>query len=141
MAKRTRTHTDTDTDVSEFMEASDGSCCEVSKQKSKKTRQTRKVAPKRARTSTKVNVAVVTQEGVTPSTGSQAAHPISWHVVTGVDPIRESLLHWYGQIHEVRRMPWRKPFDGSLDKDDRAQRAYEVRLLCGQCGPSFRAAH
>ncbi|KAH0829201.1 DNA glycosylase [Lanmaoa asiatica] len=114
-----RTHTlDTDTDVSEFLEASDGSYCEAPKPRSEKTRRTRKVASKRARTSTR--------EGVAPSTSSQAIHPMSWHVVSGVDPIRESLLHWYGKIHEVRGMPWRKTFDGSLDKDGRAQRAYEV---------------
>ena len=129
MSKRTRVHTDTDTDASEFLEASDGSYCEAPKPRSKKTRQTRKIAPKRARAST---VAVVAQESegavALQSTSNRATHPMSWHVVTGVDPIRESLLHWYAQIHEVRRMPWRKAFDGSLDKDGRAQRAYEVRF-------------
>jgi len=118
MPKRTRTGIDTDTNVSEFGEASDGSYCDAPKPR-KKTRQTRKVASKRARSkSAKTNIAA--QEG-------QATHPTSLHVVTGVGPIRESLLHWYGQIHEVRRMPWRKAFDGSLDQDGRAQRAYEVR--------------
>ncbi|KAG8221332.1 DNA glycosylase [Butyriboletus roseoflavus] len=124
MPKRTRTHTDTDTDVSEFLEASDGSYRETPKPRSKKTRQTRKVASKRVRTST--TTTVVAQEGVAPNASSRAIHPTSWHVVTGVDPIRESLLRWYGQVHEVREMPWRKTFDGSLDKDGRAQRAYEV---------------
>lgn len=118
MPKRIRTHSDADTNVSEFLEASDGSYCEAPKPRNKKTR---KVASKR----------VAAHAGVTPSTStstsSQAMHTTSWHVVTDVDPIRESLLHWYGQVHEIREMPWRKTFDGSLDKDGRAQRAYEVR--------------
>jgi hypothetical protein len=40
--------------------------------------------------------------------------------------MRSSLLEWYSGVHEVRGMPWRKPFDPSLDADARAQRAYEV---------------
>ena len=122
MPKRTRTGTDTDTDTSEFPEASDGSYCETSKPRSKKTRQTRQNASKRARTQLEGD-----SQGVAPSTSTQATHPTSWHVVTGVDPIRESLLDWYGRKREARGMPWRKPFDESLDKDGRAQRAYEVR--------------
>ncbi|KIK81555.1 hypothetical protein PAXRUDRAFT_155855 [Paxillus rubicundulus Ve08.2h10] len=53
-------------------------------------------------------------------------HPASWHVVKCVDAIRKSLLEWYDRIHKVRGMPWRKTYVPSLDKDDRAQRAYEV---------------
>jgi A/G-specific adenine glycosylase len=130
MSKRTRVHTDTNADASEFLEAPDGSYCEALEPRSKKARQTRKVAPKRARASaTATTVAVVAQEspGVALPSKSNATHPTSWHFVTGVDPIRESLLDWYARTHEVRGMPWRKPFDGSLDKDGRAQRAYEVR--------------
>jgi A/G-specific adenine glycosylase len=44
--------------------------------------------------------------------------------------MRASLLEWYAGVHEVRGMPWRKPFDPSLDADARAQRAYEVRCFC-----------
>lgn len=125
MSKRRRTHTDSDTDVSEFLGASDGSYCEAPKSRSKKARKTRQVASKRARPSTSTTAA----QGLAPSTGSQATvtHPTSWHVVTDVGHIQESLLHWYGQVHDVRGMPWRKTFDGSLDTDGRAQRAYEVR--------------
>lgn len=116
MPKRTRTgDTDTDGGVSDFQEVSDGSYCEAPKSQGKKTRQKRKVASKRAR--------------ATSSTSTRARHLASWHVVMHVDPIRESLLHWYKQIHKVRKMPWRKTFDESLDKDGRAQRAYEVRSL------------
>ncbi|KAN0081181.1 DNA glycosylase [Tylopilus felleus] len=128
MSKRPRNPTDTDTDVSECSEASDGSYCEAPKPRSKRTRQTRKVASKRARASAKTNVveSAAQSQGVGQSSSAQVTHPTSWHVVTGVDPIRESLLDWYGRTHKDRGMPWRKPFDGSLDKDSRGQRAYEV---------------
>ncbi|KAG9312054.1 DNA glycosylase [Chiua virens] len=120
MPKRTRTH-DTDTDSSEFFEASDASYCEEPKPRSKKTRQTRNsVASKRVRAS------IVQSAASSTSSTSSPMHPASWHVVENVNPVWESLLDWYGQIHEVRGMPWRKTFDGSLDRDGRAQRAYEV---------------
>ena len=128
MPKRTRADTDTDTDISEFLEASDASYSEAPKPQSKKTRQRRQVSSKRARASASRTTDVVTQ-GVAPSTRSHATHPTSWHIVVRVHPVRESLLHWYKQIHKVRGMPWRKTFDESLDKGARAQRAYEVRPL------------
>lgn len=128
MSKRTRTadnDTDTDTDISEFLEvASDGSHCEAPKSRSKKTRQKRKVASKRGRIHDDGSHGVARRIGT-----SRVTHPTSWHVVVRVDPVRESLLHWYQQIHEVRGMPWRKTFGGSLDEGGRAQRAYEVRFL------------
>ena len=54
-------------------------------------------------------------------------HPQSRHLIASPDLMRPSLLKWYSGVHEVRGMPWRKPFDPSLDADARAQRAYEVR--------------
>ena len=54
-------------------------------------------------------------------------HPHSRHLIASPDLMRPSLLDWYSGAHEVRGMPWRKPFDSSLDADARAQRAYEVR--------------
>ena len=54
-------------------------------------------------------------------------HPRSRHLIASPDLMRSSLLEWYSGAHEVRGMPWRKPFDSSLDADARAQRAYEVR--------------
>jgi hypothetical protein len=53
-------------------------------------------------------------------------HPRSLHSISSPDLMRASLLEWYSGVHEVRGMPWRKPFDPSLDADARAQRAYEV---------------
>ena len=56
-------------------------------------------------------------------------HSSSRHSISSPRPMRASLLEWYAGVHEVRGMPWRKPFDPSLDADARAQRAYEVRCL------------
>ncbi|KAJ7770504.1 hypothetical protein B0H16DRAFT_1306809 [Mycena metata] len=43
-----------------------------------------------------------------------------------VPSIRAALVQWYSTVHSSRSMPWRKPYDPTLDRDDRAQRAYEV---------------
>lgn len=53
-------------------------------------------------------------------------HHRSQHLISSPDLMRPSLLEWYSGVHEVRGMPWRKPFDFSLDAYGRAQRAYEV---------------
>jgi A/G-specific adenine glycosylase len=54
-------------------------------------------------------------------------HSRSRHLIASPDLMRPSLLKWYSGTHETRGMPWRKPFDSSLDANARAQRAYEVR--------------
>lgn len=124
MRKRPRaSDTDTDNDASEFLETSDGSYCEAPKTRSKKIF---KATSKRVR-------GVATPPIAGSSASTHATHPTFWHVVVRIDPIRKSLLDWYWQIHEVRGMPWRKTFDPSLDKDGRAQRAYEVRSLDATC--------
>ena len=58
-------------------------------------------------------------------------HSPSRHLISSPDLMRLALLEWYSGVHEVRGMPWRKPFDSSLDADARAQRAYEVRCFSG----------
>ncbi|KAL5529757.1 hypothetical protein ACEPAG_5742 [Sanghuangporus baumii] len=58
--------------------------------------------------------------------GKSAAHPVSLHVVKYPIDVRRSLLSWYSGVHENRGMPWRKPYDHSLDAQGRSQRAYEV---------------
>ena len=62
--------------------------------------------------------------------GQQVAHTATIHVVLDPEPIRAALLEWYGKVHESRGMPWRKPYDPHLSVEGRAQRAYEVSLLC-----------
>jgi hypothetical protein len=52
--------------------------------------------------------------------------PYPLHLISFPDLMRPQLLEWYSQVHTTRGMPWRKPFDSSLDADARAQRAYEV---------------
>jgi len=66
-------------------------------------------------------------DGSTAATGDRIlGHSVSMHVITAIEPIRVELLEWYDRVHDVRKMPWRKKFDPSLDIDGRAQRAYEV---------------
>ena len=61
--------------------------------------------------------------------GKSAAHPVSLHVIKHPIDIRRSLLAWYSGVHENRGMPWRKPYDPSLNARGRSQRAYEVRVI------------
>jgi A/G-specific adenine glycosylase len=53
-------------------------------------------------------------------------HAPSIHIISSPKPLRVSLLEWYAGVHELRGMPWRKPYNSSLNRDGRAQRAYEV---------------
>lgn len=57
------------------------------------------------------------------------SHSSLVHRIIDPVPVRVSLLEWYERVHETRGMPWRKPYDASLGRDARAQRAYEVRLV------------
>lgn len=56
-------------------------------------------------------------------------HPSSRHVIQQVKPMRDALMVWYAGVHATRGMPWRKPFDPSWGKEQKAQRAYEVSGL------------
>ncbi|KAK7451136.1 hypothetical protein VKT23_012813 [Stygiomarasmius scandens] len=40
--------------------------------------------------------------------------------------IQSSLVEWFDDVRDSRGMPWRKPFDEKLGREERAQRAYEV---------------
>ncbi|KAH8101827.1 DNA glycosylase [Cristinia sonorae] len=55
-------------------------------------------------------------------------HASSTHTISSTQArsIRTALLAWYDTVHEVRGMPWRKPFDHSWSAEQQAQRAYEV---------------
>jgi len=89
------------------------------------------VSSRRKRRSTAAAAAATrpsTDEASTSALDTYATpHSPSRHLISSPDPMRASLLGWYAGVHEVRGMPWRKPFDPSLDADARAQRAYEVR--------------
>ena len=56
-------------------------------------------------------------------------HASSTHTISAPKLLRVALLVWYAGVHETRGMPWRKPYDSSLERDERAQRAYEVCVL------------
>jgi A/G-specific adenine glycosylase len=66
------------------------------------------------------------QRAEQPAASPKRLHPRGLHSLTSPETMREDLLEWYSDVHEIRGMPWRKPFDPSLDADGRAQRAYEV---------------
>lgn len=44
--------------------------------------------------------------------------------------LQRKVLSWYDRVKEGRGMPWRKEVDlGGLNKAERSQRGYEVRLI------------
>jgi A/G-specific adenine glycosylase len=75
-----------------------------------------------------------------PSETYVTPHSPSHHLISFPDLMRHSLLDWYAGVHQVRGMPWRKPFDPSLDADARAQRAYEVRHPAADLALQFKPA-
>ncbi|KAI9432972.1 DNA glycosylase [Lactarius indigo] len=104
MAKRTRRK--------DFSEDSSSSEFEPTLPSNKRSRRARPLAARKAQTE-------VLETYDTP-------HSLSGHSISSPDLIRPPLLEWYSRVHATRGMPWRKPFDPSLDADARAQRAYEV---------------
>ncbi|EJD02473.1 DNA glycosylase [Fomitiporia mediterranea MF3/22] len=58
--------------------------------------------------------------------GKAVSHPVSLHSIKHPVAIQRCLLDWYAGVHQNRGMPWRKPFDPTLDAQGRSQRAYEV---------------
>lgn len=64
------------------------------------------------------------------STRAPSNHPFAIHTVSKSDipDIRKRLLGWFEGVHDKRGMPWRTRYDASLNKESRAQRAYEVCL-------------
>ncbi|KAF8609042.1 DNA glycosylase [Ceratobasidium sp. AG-I] len=53
-------------------------------------------------------------------------HATSRHDSQRLIPYLPALLEWFEEKREVRGMPWRKRYNPSLSKEERAQRAYEV---------------
>lgn len=67
------------------------------------------------------------------STDSQASNCEGRHVFSSdtSETIAGSLLTWFDGVHASRGMPWRKKFNPAWNADERGQRAYEVRPVCG----------
>lgn len=88
----------------------------------------RSVASRRKRRSTMARKVSTDERTETSASDTYyvTPHSRSQHLISSPDLMRPSLLEWYSGVHEVRGMPWRKPFDPSLDADARGQRAYEV---------------
>ncbi|KIY73366.1 DNA glycosylase, partial [Cylindrobasidium torrendii FP15055 ss-10] len=53
-------------------------------------------------------------------------HDKNLHRISSADTLCDDLLTWFTGVNETRGMPWRKTYDSTLSKDERAQRAYEV---------------
>lgn len=66
------------------------------------------------------------QDTIVAESAPPSSHPAASHVIAEPSPLREALLEWYEGVHAARGMPWRKPYDPSMNNDQRAQRAYEV---------------
>ncbi|KAJ6571712.1 DNA glycosylase [Mycena capillaripes] len=60
--------------------------------------------------------------------GAPPTHAKSTHVMKAAEipSIRAALVQWYSGVHASRNMPWRKPYNPTLGREERAQRAYEV---------------
>ncbi|KAF7792090.1 hypothetical protein EIP86_003120 [Pleurotus ostreatoroseus] len=65
-------------------------------------------------------------------TDERTMHPSSLHRINDAASLRMLLLKWYDTVHEIRGMPWRKPFDPTLNAEGRAQRAYEARTTLAE---------
>lgn len=130
MGKRTRSVAAVDTD-SEYAEDSDASFRLSNK---KTASRPRKATQPRKRAVTKplkhdTELTPVSEDDIDPTDGHSVAaapHAASRHVISDPMPPRKALLNWYAGVHESRGMPWRKPYNPTLDRDQRAQRAYEV---------------
>jgi A/G-specific adenine glycosylase len=70
--------------------------------------------------------------GTSPQVGDLEAetkdepHLVSLHILSSSETPRVALLAWFDVVCDSRGMPWRKQFDPSFGRDERAQRAYEV---------------
>jgi A/G-specific adenine glycosylase len=68
-----------------------------------------------------------------------SSHAKSIHVMDAADvsSIRTALVQWYETVHLLREMPWRKQHNPTLDHEQRAQRAYEVKICSAAILGSF----
>ncbi|KAJ7039781.1 DNA glycosylase [Mycena alexandri] len=92
-----------------------------------KTRKKRTSTSQRSKKRTKRDLDAVNDD--VPGTPlSCSLHSKSIHVMktAEVPSIRAALVQWYSTVQSSRNMPWRKLYDPTLDRDERAQRAYEV---------------
>ncbi|KAL7284048.1 LOW QUALITY PROTEIN: hypothetical protein ACG7TL_001325 [Trametes sanguinea] len=69
------------------------------------------------------------QDGEAAVMAHTQPHAAALHVLSNTELPRQALLKWYDGVHEVRGMPWRKPYQKSWNAEEKAQRAYEVCRL------------
>ncbi|TDL21545.1 DNA glycosylase [Rickenella mellea] len=91
----------------------------------KSPKKTSKKPRKRTTSPNDPGVQLDTQVLVATSTNP---HPPSLHTIpaSSLPPLRTALVSWFARVRDLRAMPWRKPYDASLSRDEQAQRAYEV---------------
>ncbi|KAJ8517801.1 hypothetical protein ONZ45_g5076 [Pleurotus djamor] len=82
---------------------------------------------KNARKRVKRSEPAMPKPAKSPSSGVHyPPHGVTLHQIDFAGEICRPLLEWYHGVSTSRGMPWRKPYDPSLDKNARSQRAYEV---------------
>ncbi|KAI0084713.1 DNA glycosylase [Irpex rosettiformis] len=131
MAKRSNVTPDIDSDGDYYDSSKESDASFTLTTTKKRTRQTNATSGKKRRVSKLVNRSKDSSDSINEGNNGDldtvsAPHAMSSHVITDSAPLQEALLAWYAGVHEARGMPWRKPYDAALNRDQRAQRAYEV---------------
>ncbi|TFK49420.1 DNA glycosylase [Heliocybe sulcata] len=123
MAKRTRV----DEDYVGSDDESDAYLPEPVKKVQRKSKNPKASGPKAKAKGRKVSKYFDPKEDIRCTVdGDRRPHAVTLHEVAEAYNIRVALLRWYDKVHEVRGMPWRKPYNPEFGPEERAQRAYEV---------------
>jgi A/G-specific adenine glycosylase len=98
---------------------------------SKRTAKTSKIRPKTApkkKTKTNECFPIESESQQSQILVTSPPHDSSLHIINAStsSTMQSSLLEWFDKVRDSRGMPWRKPFDASLNSEQRTQRAYEV---------------
>ena len=88
-----------------------------------------RITASKSRKKKKVQEVHASSSSVTHEIKIANPHSKSSHIIGSAGPIRLALLEWYKIAHDIRGMPWRKPYDPNRGPDERAQRAYEVDIF------------
>lgn len=66
------------------------------------------------------------EDGLPTTNGHSVPHSREIHSHKTILPLLPQLLEWFDKVKDSRGMPWRKLYDSTLSRDEKAQRAYEV---------------
>ncbi|KAJ7096736.1 DNA glycosylase [Mycena belliarum] len=125
MGKRRLSSSEAESEVN-FSDSDDGSY--ASKEPKPRVKATTRCRTTNKRTKRDLGTVNDDSSATQPRPLAVSSHAKAIHAIRaeGVAPIRAALLKWYSTVHASRNMPWRKPFDLTLNREERAQRAYEV---------------